>query len=422
MILRLVRSASLFSLVVVLAACSSGAGGRQARAGAEAESGQDPARSRVHLDISPPIVQQGAGVAPADQADVMLRARVVRAEPGTPVTIQRRVGARGWRGVTTLRADARGGVSWAAPAYDAHGRVYVYRAEARAGRGERADVSPARTARRWQLRFGDEFDGSALDLETWAYRQEGVYAPASDRACSASSPDAVDVEGGHLALNAVEDQQRNAIGPCDQEDGNTRRNQSWYRNAPISARDFRFRYGYAAARVKFDSRQGAHGSFWLQSTKPNVPRQGPNEDGAEIDVVEYFGDAFAKWQKPRSVYSFIYYGTKSNQQFKIPADDDPEQAVTRADAGLGPGDGWSNDYHVFSVRWTPDRYVFYVDGVPTQRVDRGVSQVPEVPILSMLTSGWEVGRFPSGAVLRTDVDWVRVWQQPGGTCTGAPAC
>jgi beta-glucanase (GH16 family) len=232
----------------------------------------------------------------------------------------------------------------------------------------------------------------------------------------------VGVEGGHLVLRAVQDQQRNAIGPCDKEDGNTRRDQSWYRNAHISARDFRFRYGYAAARVKFDSRQGAHGSFWLQSTEPNLPKQGPGQDGAEIDVVEYFGDAFAKWHEPRSVYSFVYYGAKSDRQFKMPADDDPAQAITRTDARLAPGDSWSKHYHVFSVRWTPDRYDFYVDGVRTLSEDRGVSHVPEVPILSTLTSGWEVGRFPSGADLRTDVDWVRVWQRPGETCTGAPAC
>lgn len=420
MFLRLVRNASLFGLVAVLAACSSGPGADHARAGGASASGH-PAPSRVHLDLTPPIVQPGAGVAPADQADVVLRARVARAERGTEVTIQRRVGA-GWRRVTTLRADARGEVSRTVQAYDALGHPFAYRAVARGGRAEPLGTSSTATARQWQLKFDDEFDGSALDLGRWAYRQQGVYSPASDRACSASSPDAVDVEGGHLVLDAVQDQQRNATGPCDKEDGNTRRDQSWYRNGHISARDFRFRYGYAAARVKFDSRQGAHGSFWLQSTKPNVPKQGPGQDGAEIDVVEYFGDAFAKWHQPRSVYSFVYYGARSNRQFKIPADDDPAQAITRTDARLDPGDSWSKRYHVFSVRWTPDRYDFYVDGVRTLSEPRGVSHVPEVPILSMLTSGWEVGRFPSGADLRTDVDWVRVWQRPGGTCAGAPAC
>ena len=421
MFLRLARGASLFGLVAVLAACSSGSGAGQAETSGASES-RHPAPSRVHLDLTPPIVQPGAGVAPADEADVVLRARVARAEPGTAVTIQRRAGAGGWRDVTTLRADARGQVSRTAPVYDALGHPFAYRAVARGGRGEPLGTSTVGTTRQWQLRFDDEFDGPTLDLGRWGYRQQGVYAPASDRACSASSPDAVDVEGGHLVLKAVQDQRRNAIGPCDKEDGNTRRDRSWYRNGHISARDFRFRYGYAAARVKFDSRQGAHGSFWLQSTKPNVPKQGPGQDGAEIDVVEYFGDAFAKWHEPRSVYSFVYYGARSNRQFKIPADDDPAQAITRADARLDPGDSWSKHYHVFSLRWTPGRYDFYVDGVRTLAEDRGVSHVPEVPILSMLTSGWEVGRFPSGADLRTDVDWVRVWQRPGGTCAGAPAC
>ena len=40
-------------------------------------------------------------------------------------------------------------------------------------------------------------------------------------------------------------------------------------------------YGLFAARVKFQSGRGQHGSFWMQ---------GSGEGSAEIDVAEYFGD------------------------------------------------------------------------------------------------------------------------------------
>lgn len=425
MLPRLARTACLLVSVLLVAACSGQAAGRSGDEGSRSSGTAAAAPIRAHLEVSAPIVQPGPGVAPADEADVVVQAQFAPAEEGRRVTIQRRGRSADWQDVAARREDAQGQVRYVGPAHDDRRRAFAYRALVRGGLGERTVASPARSARQWQLKFDEEFDGSALDPVTWAYRQEGVYAPASDRACSASSRDAVDVEDGQLVLSAVEDQDRNELGPCDAEDGNTRSDQSWYRNGHISTQGtqgFTFRYGYAAARMKFDSRQGAHGSFWMQSTVPAEAGKGAKATGAEVDVVESFGDAFAKWHKPNSIYSFVYYRNRHGKQVKVPGDDDPRQAITRADAGLDPGDSWSMGYHVFGVRWTPERYVFYVDGVPTQTVDRGVSHVPEVLILSMLTSGWELGHFPSGADLQTDVDWVRVWQRPGGTCSGGPTC
>lgn len=435
MLLRLACIVSVVGLAALVAACTptddqpappSSASARASSTPSSTHSaGGNAARFRApssgHLAVSAPVVQQGRRPMAAKLADVMVTARFRPAQNGRPVTVQRRAGSGKWTSVTTV-AERHGKVRYTGPAQDPHGRPYAYRAVANSGGGDRSLTTRAEGVGQWQLKFSDDFSGSGLDLGTWGYRQEGVYSPESDRACSASVPGAVAVARGRLSLAAAENKSRTAADPCDQDDGNTRPDHAWYDNGHISTQDFNFRYGFAAARVKFDNRQGAHGSFWMQSSVVPQAGAGPDVNGAEVDVVESFGDGFSKWHAPKSVYSFVYYRDSAGNQFKVPADDDRRQVVTRAEAGLAPGDSFSKSYHVFSMLWTPKQYQFFVDGVPTQTVKRGVSHVPEYLILSMLTSGWELGNFPAGAHLHTDVDWVRVWQRPGWSCTGSPAC
>jgi beta-glucanase (GH16 family) len=386
------------------------------------------AQSKVaRIAVTPAVVQPGTAVAPAAGAEVVVRASLARRRDGRAVVLQRRVAGGRWTDAARLSENASGTVRYVGPGQSPRGTAYSYRVVAAAQHGRRRAATPAVSPAAWHLRFSDEFAGNSLDRRRWGYRQLGVYAPASDRACAASYRDAVAVGGGRLQLSAFEDRARAAaIGPCDRRHDNTRTDERWFREGQIGTQGrgmFRFRYGFAAARIRFDHREGGHGSFWLQAAEHGRRGQlGPRHDGAEIDVVEYFGDAFAKWHEPDSVYSFVYFTGRHGQRVKVPADTDPTQAVTRRDAGLSPHDNWSTGYHVFSVRWTPQRYVFYVDGVRVRTVSRGVSDVPEYLVLSTLTSGWELPRFPPGARLRTNVDWVRVWQLPQWSCQGAPAC
>jgi beta-glucanase (GH16 family) len=386
------------------------------------------AQSRVaRIAVTPPVVQPGTAVAPAAGARVVVRASFTEPRVGRAVVVQRRVAGGRWTDAARRFESAGGTVRYVGPGVSPRGAAYSYRVVAAAGHGERRAATRAVSPASWRLRFTDEFSGTSLDRRRWGYRQLGMYAPASDRACAASYRDAVAVSGGRLQLSAFEDRARAAaVGPCDASHDNTRTDQRWFREGQIGTQArgmFRFRYGFAAARIRFDHRQGGHGSFWLQAAEHGRPGQlGPRHNGAEVDVVEYFGDAFAKWHEPDSVYPFVYFTGRHGQRVKVPADTDPTQAVTRRDARLAPRDNWSTGYHVFSVLWTPQRYAFYVDGVRIRTVSRGVSEVPEYLVLSTLTSGWELPRFPPGARLRTDVDWVRVWQLPGWSCEGGPAC
>ena len=72
-------------------------------------------------------------------------------------------------------------------------------------------------------------------------------------------------------------------------------------------------------------------------------------------------------------------------------------------------DTWWNSFHVFSVEWTPKRYIFRIDGHEVWRTREGVSDVHEFLILSMLSSDFELPEVGDDPTARTaEVDWVAV--------------
>ena len=45
--------------------------------------------------------------------------------------------------------------------------------------------------------------------------------------------------------------------------------------------------------------------------------------------------------------------------------------------------GVSDGFHTFALEWTPEKYVFFVDGYRLYEVTRGISKIEEYLILSM---------------------------------------
>jgi beta-glucanase (GH16 family) len=354
--------------------------------------------------LTPPIVQAGKKPAAADKANLAGTVSFRPAKKGRPVVIQRRVdGTKKWTKVSTARQNKKGVVSFTGPA-GSGGSTYSYRGVAKRYQGLKPVAAKPQSAQAWGRLFNEEFSGSALS-EQWGVRAEGAYSPSSQRACSASYRDAVTVGGGRVQLSVKDDPARTLThGPCNASQGNQHSNRNWYRNGHISTQNrFSFRYGVAAARVKFDREAGAHGSFWLQTTVANRPDVGPAKDGAEIDVVEYFGKSFKKGD----IYTFIHYKDAADRDVKV-----PNKPITAARKALGKNDDWFKKYHVFSVEWTPKAYIFRVDGIQTLKLTQGVSRVPEFLILSMLSSDWELDKMNRSTLPNhTEVDWVRVWQK-----------
>jgi len=359
-------------------------------------------RQRGTTVLLPQVVQNGAKVARADGARLAGSIRFRPIRKGRPVVIQRRIGTGAWHKVATKRQNGAGVVNFVAPAKKRR-HFYTYRGVAARWKGLRKVAARPQNAGVWKRKFSDEFSGTRLSAK-WSYRALGVYSANSDRACSKSTKDAVKVGGGRISLLVKPDgvRDRNA-GPCDARYDNTWSNRHWYKNGHVNTKAS-FRYGVAAARVKFDRPQGAHGSFWMQSTVGDIPNVGPAKDGAEIDTIEYFGKTFKKGD----VYQFIHYTDAGNTSHKVP----DNRPITAARKALKKDDDWFKRYHVFSVEWTPRAYVFRVDGIQTLKVTKGVSRVREYMILSMLSSGWELEKMQRGTLPNsTQVDWVRFWQK-----------
>jgi len=246
----------------------------------------------------------------------------------------------------------------------------------------------------------DEFDGATLG-SGWGNRIQ-FYNPWGGRSCSKGDPSAVAVGGGVLTLSVLADPAReNDRCTTYDADGNALGEYRYRLNGHISTQhSMDFRYGFAAARIRFQRNQGQHGGFWLQPR--GLLETGPTPWGAEIDVVEYYGSAGSRELLSTSVHQH-------------PAGLLPTTVGGRLrNAGrflAGKSDRWWRSFHVFSVEWTPLEYVFRIDGQETLRTSQSVSHYPEFLILSMLSSDFELGQLGEESLLpeQMEVDWVKVW-------------
>ena len=281
----------------------------------------------------------------------------------------------------------------------------TYRAVAAKSSSLRTVASRAVATSQWgPATFTDQFPGTSLS-SNWVHRM-GFYQPESMRNCSKGSPAAVSVASGTLRLSVIRDPFM-APGSCTayKKDGSVIGQFDYRLNGHISTDGHQFlKYGVVAARIKFQARQGQHASLWMQ---PQDPTYLPNafEGGAEIDIIEYFGDGV----KNGGLTSFIYSPTPSGVPTKIGGwIKKPERFLSEKK------DGWSKRYHVFSVEWSPTAYVFRIDGRESARITTGISGVPQFPILSLLSSDYELKKLKGEFNLpqTMSVDWIRFWQAP----------
>jgi hypothetical protein len=162
------------------------------------------------------------------------------------------------------------------------------------------------------------------------------------------------------------------------------------------------KYGVVAARIKFQERQGQHGSLWMQPAISESTTDSA-KGGTEIDVIEWFGDGV----RNGGLASFIYKLTPDGPVKVGGQLEDPDQYLDGSE-----GDSWYDRYHVFSVEWTPREYIFRIDGQETFRTSEGISRQPEYPILSLLSSDYELEHLGGEKHLpqTMSVDWLKFWQ------------
>ncbi|HOW67780.1 MAG TPA: glycoside hydrolase family 16 protein [Candidatus Paceibacterota bacterium] len=191
----------------------------------------------------------------------------------------------------------------------------------------------------YQLVWEDQFTGNTLDPQKWEVRGVGP------RALGFVSPEAVQVEGGFLKLSALKKDGRILIGAVGTQNR------------------FMTRYGYFECRAQLQKSPGIWAAFWIQS--PHISNgEDPSLYGAEIDIMEFF----KKLGKDIVSHNVHWaYG--------------PNQKTTR---GMqSHREGVSEGFHKFALEWTPEKYVFFVDGYKYYEVTNGLSKIEEYMILSM---------------------------------------
>ena len=368
---------AVVTLAALVAGCSSSPG-------SDGEAPSYRTSDDVQARVLPQLAAEGEDVEAADDASWVVDATIAGAEEGTAVTLLARTDGGGWEPVSEAETDADGQVSLTS---DTAGELVVV-----AGEGDDALGAEVTTADAPETTFTDDFDDPASvdgpDAQ-WHTRDQGR---TGVRTCSQADPSAAEVTDGVLVLSVLEDP---AGGEC-QLPG--RRKKFPYRlNGHVGTEGvYGFTYGYAAARIRTQSARGQHSAFWMQAVGGQT-EGGPKVGGAEIDIIEYFGDDHPEGGLTSFTYFLDENGDKQTEGGWLPDVDEL-------------GDDWAEEFHVFSVEWTPDEYVFRIDGRVTQRIEGETSGRDEFLILSLLSSDYELPRFNGELPEEMEVDWARVWE------------
>lgn len=246
------------------------------------------------------------------------------------------------------------------------------------GQPEHATAEPEPPIPGYALVWHDEFEGETLDRTKWS-----PWAPGPRRD-AVNTEDAPSLDGeGNLRITTSR----------AEEDGKV-----VYRSGGVWTRGlFEPTFGYLEARIRVQTQIGHWCAFWLNCSPMGEPVGDPAAGGVEIDVMEFHHRMQAGGAVQHNIHWDGYGEHHESRGHEV-------RVQHLAD-----------EFHTFGVLWTPEEYVFYVDGVETWRVraaDGGaISARPEYLILSLEVGDW-AGDI-AGADLPDSmvVDWVRVWQK-----------
>ena len=121
--------------------------------------------------------------------------------------------------------------------------------------------------------------------------------------------------------------------------------------------------------MKPQQARGMHSGFWLLPEGSKFT-DGDASAGTEIDVMEFFGETP---NGRETIGSFVYYYEADWRSMKHGG------LFRDARQSLSDGASWWDEFHVFSMEWTPEHYIFRVDGREYYREDQRRLAGPAVP-------------------------------------------
>ena len=227
---------------------------------------------------------------------------------------------------------------------------------------------------KWKQTFGDEFAGHTIDPNNWYVRHE-------NRSCRKDNfwhRDCAVLDGkGHLRIIT----RKSADKP------------DWHDTACIATcKKFEQCFGYFEIRAEMQSQPGFWTAFWAMPAAPHDINSIENQgmDGTELDIFEKFSlDDVVQ-------HTLHWDGYGKNH---------------KSEGHLAEVAGVMKGFHTFALLWTPDEYVFYVDGKETWRTRAGdVAQVPVYLKISSEKGTWAGDINKAALPDEMRVDYVRAWQ------------
>lgn len=178
----------------------------------------------------------------------------------------------------------------------------------------------------YELVWGDEFNGTALNMEDWTYEVNGDGGGNNELQYYTDRPQNSFLSNGNLVIEAKEESYQG----------------KQYTSARIVTQNKQlFQFGRVDIRAILPKGQGIWPALWMLGT--NISSVGWPACG-EIDIMELIG------HQPSTVYGTIHSGAQGQGYSNHVG-----QSYT-----LNGGD-FSDEYHVFSLIWEPNSIKWLVD-------------------------------------------------------------
>ena len=224
----------------------------------------------------------------------------------------------------------------------------------------------------WKLTIDDEFDGSHLDLDKWT--PTDPWGTERNNELQAYVTNAFDVVGGFLRLKA---EKNNAFYGGKQR--------AITSGMMTTYGKFSQKFGRFEIRCRVPKGKGMWPAFWLLPEPLAWP--------PEIDVLEVLG------HEPHKIYMTHHYLDAQRRH--------------KSHGGSWDGSDFSADFHEFAVEWSPQRILWFVDGVERFHSEDAIPSGKMYMLINLAVGGdWpgapsEQTRFPAAL----EVDYVRAYQK-----------
>lgn len=233
------------------------------------------------------------------------------------------------------------------------------------------------TNSQWQLTFSENFSGTQLNQSKWNIGPDWGRINGEEQAYV---PEAIRISGGMLRIYAE-------------------RIPTWYHGQTMPFRSgmittkgkFSQTYGKFELRCKLPKGNGYWPAMWILEERPAALQK-------EIDVMETVGNL-------PTLASFNFHHLDNNDNHK-----------SYYSQWWGPD--FTAGFHTYAMEWSPNRLVWYVDGVERNRIENGFVPNRNMYILLNLAVG---GGFPNATNTPPDattpqksalvVDYVRVYKR-----------